>query len=169
MARKPEREATRLLNKYSIDTIPVDVKMIAENLGMQVNFEKLNSDVSGLMLFENGVTKVAINKTHHQNRQRFTLGHEIGHLVMHTSDKDRVFVDRRFFRNGASSSGLLKEEIEANSFAASLLMPKKFIRKHISVDDSITEIDVFRLATRFEVSEQAMTLRLVGLKYIEPD
>ena len=169
MAKKPERQATRLLNEHGIDSVPIEVGKIAEDLGIQVNFERLDSEISGLMLFENGTTKVAINETHHRNRQRFTLGHEIGHLILHTSNENKVFVDRRFFRNAASSSGELKEEVDATAFAAALLMPKKFIRKHINSDDSLTDIDVCRLATKFEVSEQAMTLRLLGLGYIEPD
>ena len=89
-------------------------------------------------------------------------------MLLH-ADEDRVFVDRRFFRNAWASKGELREEIEANAFAASLLMPKRFIAQNIEPGTGITDLDVFRLATRFEVSEQAMTLRLVKLGYIEPD
>ena len=48
-------------------------------------------------------------------------------------------------------------------------MPQSLIEQYLETEAGITDIDVFRLATRFEVSEQAMTLRLVKLNYIEPD
>ena len=163
-----ERRATRLLRGHDVTSPPVDLESIAKALGISVNYERLDNDVSGLLLLENGVARVAINQSHHRNRQRFTLAHEIGHVLLHATG-DRVFVDRRFFRNEWSSKGELREEIEANAFAASLLMPRSLIEQYLDTESGITDIDVFRLATRFEVSEQAMTLRLVKLNYIEPD
>lgn len=168
MSQRFERRATRLLREHGVVSPPVDVEGVARALGISVNYERLDNDVSGLMLVENSVAKIAVNESHHRNRQRFTLAHEIGHVLLHAKD-DRVFVDRRFFRNEWSSTGELREEIEANAFAAALLMPKSFIKKHLNAEGGITDIDVFRLATQFEVSEQAMTLRLVKLNYIEPD
>ena len=169
MSARSEKKAKRLLRDQGITAPPVDVGAIARDLDISVNFERLDSDVSGLVLFENGNAKVAINEAHHRNRQRFTLAHEIGHVLLHVKDKDRVFVDRRFFRNEVSSKGELREEIEANAFAASLLMPEKFVEEHIDSGEGITDVEVFRMATKFEVSEQAMTLRLVKLDIIEPD
>ena len=163
-----ERRAQRLLREHRVTAPPVDIAGIATALGISVNYERLDGDVSGVLLLENGVARVAINDAHHRHRQRFTLAHEIGHVLLHARG-DRVFVDRRFFRNEWSSSGELREEIEANAFAASLLMPRAFLEQCVEADGSITDVDVFRLATRFEVSEQAMTLRLVKLNYIQPD
>jgi Zn-dependent peptidase ImmA (M78 family) len=168
MSQEIERRATKLLHDYDEFSPPVDVESLARSLGISVNFEELDSDVSGLMLIEDGSVKVAINEAHHRHRRRFTLAHEIGHMLLHATG-DRVFVDRRFFRNEWSSSGELREEIEANAFAAALLMPELLIREHVDARAGITDIDVFRLATQFAVSEQAMTLRLVKLNYIEPD
>ena len=163
-----ERCATKLLRDHGITAPAVDVEALARALGISVNYERLANDVSGVLLLENDIAKVAINESHHRNRQRFTLAHEIGHVLLHAKG-DRVFVDRRFFRNEWSSKGELREEIEANAFAASLLMPLSLIKQYVETGGGITDIDVFRVATRFEVSEQAMTLRLVKLNYIEPD
>ena len=168
MATKPERRAAKLLRDHDVTGPAVDVEALAEALGISVQYERLASDMSGVLLVENGTASVAINESHHRNRQRFTLAHEIGHVLLH-ADEDRLFVDRRFFRNEWSSKGELREEIEANAFAASLLMPRRFVTQCIEPGAGITELDVFRLATRFEVSEQAMTLRLVKLGFIEPD
>ena len=69
-----------------------------------------------------------------------------------------------------SSSGEKQREIQANSFAAALLMPKKLV---------INEIDSYyrgphdnkdlvkHLSNRFEVSKNAMTYRLINLDLID--
>ena len=164
-----EKEAEKLLLDQGVTSPPVDVHAIASALDISVQHERMDSDISGLVVFQNQSARVAINQFHHSNRQRFTLAHEIGHVLLHAKDEDRVFVDKRFFRNELSSKGELREEIEANAFAALLLMPKKLIDEHINAEEGITETEVFRLATKFAVSEQAMTLRLVRLRYIQPD
>ena len=106
MSHQVERRATKLLRDHDALAPPVNVDTLARALGMSVNFEKLDSDVSGLMLIEDGNVKVAINEAHHRHRQRFTLAHEIGHMLLHATG-DRVFVDRRFFRNEWSRQMLL--------------------------------------------------------------
>ena len=164
-----EREATRLLRDQGVSSPPVDVHAIANALGISVHHERMDSDISGLVVIQNKSARVAVNQCHHHNRQRFTLAHEIGHVTLHAEDEDRVFVEKRFFRNQQSSRGELREEIEANAFAASLLMPRHMIDERINAAEGITDIELYRLATRFEVSEQAMTLRLVRLGHIQPD
>ena len=163
-----EQRATQLLHDHDALSPPVDIEGLARSLGISVSLEELDNDVSGLMLIEDGRVNVAINAAHHRHRRRFTLAHEIGHMLLHATG-DRVVVDRRFYRNEWPSSGELREEIEANAFAAALLMPESLVREHIDARAGITDIDVFRLATLFAVSEQAMTLRLVKLNCIEPD
>lgn len=168
--RKVEPKVNELLKYFEVDTAPINVFDMAKSLGINVIFDSLDSDTSGIMLHKNNKTRIAINSSHHINRQRFTLAHEIGHFKLHLSNKEKetIFVDKRFFRNKESSKGSTRIEIEANAFAACLLMPKIFMKKSIK-NTVISDIDVFKLALQYEVSEQAMTLRLVKLGYIEPD
>lgn len=168
--KKVEPKANELLKHFRVDSAPVNVFAMAKKLGINVIFDNLDADTSGIMLQKKNKTRIAINSSHHINRQRFTLAHEIGHFHLHLLNKEdeAIFVDKRFFRNVESSKGSTRIEIEANAFAACLLMPKKFMRKSI-VNPVISDIDVFKLALQYEVSEQAMTLRLVKLGYIEPD
>lgn len=56
---------------------------------------------------------------------RFTLAHEIGHVVLHTGE--RYFRDRSLSAPG-SGMGTPAYEIEADAFAAELLMPRKMLR-----------------------------------------
>ena len=63
--------------------------------------------------------------------------------------------------------GLDPLEVQANQFAASLLMPAKMIREEVEgLSKPLQEADVKALAQRFKVSEQAMTIRLTTLNLI---
>ena len=94
--------------------------------------------------------------------------HELGHYVLHSQGSDRLFVDAApqvYLRDPAASQGTDSDEIEANRFAASLLMPKTLLRQMVGEGVTpITDLDIYRLALRFEVSDQAMTLRLGSLR-----
>jgi Zn-dependent peptidase ImmA (M78 family) len=168
-AKKIDARATQLLHEHNLMQIPVDVGAVASQLGAQVVFDDLDDDVSGFLLREKRVITIAINKDHHPNRQRFTLAHECGHLHLHADKGDRLWLDKTyFFRDGSSSQGDQFAEIEANQFAAGLLMPEELIRSYLGPVTSISDVDVVRLAMQFEVSERAMTFRLISLDLLDP-
>jgi Zn-dependent peptidase ImmA (M78 family) len=85
-----------------------------------------------------------------------------------------MIVDTHVYRRDeVSSMGTRKEEREANAFAAELLMPGDFVE--IAFDRLSTEQPaiaasqlVSRLATLFDVSEQAMGIRLGNLGILSP-
>lgn len=167
-AKKIDARALRLLREFDLLRVPVDVGAVAERLGANVVFDDLEDDVSGFLLREKGVVTIAINKQHHPNRQRFTLAHECGHLYLHADKGDRLWLDKTyFFRDGSSSHGDQLAEIEANQFAAGLLMPEELIRANLTDAGPIGDGDLVRLAMRFQVSERAMTFRLISLSLIE--
>lgn len=167
-AKEIDARATEMLQKFNLYNIPVDVVAVAEALGASVVADDLDDDVSGFLLREKGVSTIAVNKQHHPNRQRFTLAHECGHLYLHADKGDRLWLDKAlFFRDGSSSKGEQFAEVEANQFAAGLLMPEGLIRSSLNQGQPISEVDVVRLAMRFEVSERAMTVRLISLGLVE--
>ncbi len=169
-AKDIDTRATDLLRKLDLFTVPVDVQAVAERLGASVVVDDLDDDVSGFLLREKDVTTIAVNKQHHPNRQRFTIAHECGHLYLHAGKGDGLWVDKAyapiFFRDASSSSGDQLAEIQANQFAAGLLMPEELLRANVT--GQLNDLDISRLAMRFRVSEQAMTLRLVSLDLLEP-
>jgi len=73
------------------------------------------------------------------------------------------------FRNSHSSDGTDIKEIEANRFAAELLMPEEKLRADIKKKSGIDlfgdEDKLKELAERYQVSEQAMTIRLNTLYF----
>jgi Zn-dependent peptidase ImmA (M78 family) len=172
--RKHIRSITaKLLASHRIHSAPIAVEMIAGDLGVEIQREPADDDLSGF-LYRNRKRKTAIigvNANHHPNRQHFTIAHELGHFLLH--DFDDVHVDRRFkvwLRDEESGRGIDLEEKEANLFAAELLMPAIFLKedvKEIGVVDLDDERALAKLARRYEVSTQAMTFRLAYLGYVQ--
>jgi len=169
-AKAIDKRVADLLRKFDLFEVPVDVQTVAKRLGADVVLDDMDDDVSGFLLREKNVATIAANKRHHPNRQRFTIAHECGHLVLHADQGDRLWLDKAyFFRDGSSSSGDRLAEIQANQFAAGLLMPEVLVRASLENQSTLSDLDIFRLAIRFGVSEQAMTLRLVSLGLLDLD
>ena len=111
-------------------------------------------------------TVIGVNSLHHTNRQRFTIAHECGHLLLHKG-KD-VHIDRSFRinrRDEVSSQAIDHKEIEANRFAAELLMPYDMIMSDlVEYDIDIEDEEELRgLADKYQVSVQALTHRITNL------
>jgi Zn-dependent peptidase ImmA (M78 family) len=152
---------------------PVDVEQVAKRLLLKVVYMDLGADVSGLLISKGDSTVIAVQGTDSSNRQRFTIGHEIGHywLKHQFEPGEHVHVDRGHLvtpRNSRSSIGIDPKEIEANQFAACLLMPSKLLESRIKElrVESLRDDHIDKLAQEFEVSEQAMTIRLSTLGYL---
>lgn len=160
------KEVEALLDNAGVLSAPVPVKEIAELRGATVIFENFDNEISGLLLRQNGRIIIGVAGEQSPNRQRFTIAHELGHLVLH--DVTVVHVDRNFavlFRSSLSSTAQDVLEIEANAFAAELLMPEALIRNDtkgllLDVED---DVQISDLAARSGVSAQAMTYRLLNL------
>jgi len=174
-----EASANSLLVKYSIQDAPVDVAGIARALGVTVHFEQLDDEVSGMLVVKNKEKHIIVNKTHHSNRRRFTIAHELGHLVLHYKQGDEVYVDTKmmvYHRSGRTqdyshphATTTPQQEREANSFASALLMPKSMVERFVDSQgiDVFDEFDLAKLAQAFDVSEQAMYIRLNTLKLVQ--
>lgn len=163
-------QADLLIKQFRCTTPPVDVEHLANGLGLSVIRANLGEDVSGMLVTNRGVSFVCVHDKHPRVRQRFTIAHEIGHHVLghQFTTGDHVHIDRGNFisqRGPRAATGLDPIEIEANQFAATLLMPTLFIRNEVAQLEANHSLDwhVETLAKRFAVSEQAMTIRLSTL------
>src|SRR6185437_5381714 len=113
------------------------------------------ADISGLLYRVAGtVPVIGVNSTNPKVRQRFTIGHELGHLTLHQGQ--HLILERLVrlnFRDATSSTASDQEEIEANQFAAELLMPRVLLQKAINLlleGRPLTDLElVRRLARRF--------------------
>ena len=162
--------ARQLLDELRIHTAPVPVVKIARRQAT-IARESLGDDVSGMLIPTKDGPVIVVNSDHSPTRQRFTIAHELGHLILHNYTTPHA--DRRYkvrFRDATSSEGTDVEEIEANQFAAALLMPKNLLIKKlidIGFEHDPDEEDAEQLAEvakAFNVSRQALSIRLSSLQ-----
>lgn len=163
-----------LLTRHRITRAPVPVDKIARELGIQIKLDKVDDGLSGFIVRDKGKRAlIGANKSHHPNRQRFTIAHELGHYLLHIGHTVHLDEGRGALtvnlRNLESSKGEDNDEREANLFAAELLMPARFLREDLDgleldlLDDNRFMTD---LAKKYMVSLQALTFRLTYLQYI---
>lgn len=171
--RSPEikRHVQKLLREYReatkpVKEVPVPVEKIAKWYGAQVKFSPLDEELSGMVYIKSDTPIIGVNSLHHPNRQRFTIAHELGHLILHRRQLiNQVHVDKKFpvlMRDASASTGVELMEIQANNFAASLLMPadlvaRELCKQRFDIDD---DKPIEQLAKKFRVSKQALEYRI---------
>lgn len=171
--RRAENAAHRLLQQTGVgEHPPIDVRRIAKTLGISIierpQLSKAGyGTISGLLLRREGSTICIINRDHTSTRRRYSIAHEIGHFILHPPEEAYIDVAARSDR---SSAGIDPREIEANAFAAALLIPEQLLRQRVPDPLDISfENDaenVSQLAKEFNVSTMAMTYRLLNLELL---
>lgn len=169
LIKKIENLASSILTDLNIKSAPVDIKTIAKKKGATIKPYEVGEKISGMLFIKNGEGIISYNPTESMVRQRFTIAHELGHLLLHRKTQD-IFVDKQFqvhFRNENSGTGQDIQELEANAFAAAILMPKDLLLTEIKKHnfDLGDESAMKELAKVFNVSLQAMTFRMVNLGF----
>lgn len=152
----PVRQARAALDQYWNRKIPVDPAQIAQSAGAKIYPDQSMQaeDLSGSFDIEGGTPTIRYNPYDASVRQRFTIAHELGHMLL---QHGHSFRDNA---NNYSSSTALFRERDANSFAAELLMPKEVL-DWLVFKENIT--DVQELARLLNVSGAAMHYRLKNL------
>lgn len=166
--KRAAEKAEKLVAELQIRSIPVDVNQVAEALGLMILYQSLGDDVSGLLVTQGDTATICVHESHPAVRQRFTIAHEIAHFYLkHQFEPgEQVHVDEGWkisARGPLAALGLDRQEIEANQFAASLLMPETLIRERLKQIGRPSDVAVSELARQFKVSEQAMAIRLTTL------
>lgn len=166
-----------LLSKGVVEkSTPVDIDKIIRWAGVDV--EK-NSDISDLIGSAKKVgDKFIIHVNAVQNdfepRERFTLAHELGHVLLHLfpSASDDLIDDEIENFHPRKEGNWNTKEYEANQFASQLLVPIKLLRIEIqkflsSTGERDDNAIIEHMAQAFNVSKQAMMYRLINLGVIK--
>jgi Zn-dependent peptidase ImmA (M78 family) len=169
--KKIESLVAELLAENRIKEAPVKVDKIAKAKGLRIVYDSLEGDLSGFLYRDKKQAVIGVNTHHHPVRQNFTIGHELGHYLLH--DQEQLHVDHEFrvrLRSDVSSQGTDLAEREANLFAASLLMPKEFLEADLASEEYVDLFDdqfLHDLSRKYGVSTQALVNRLKTLGYIQ--
>ena len=113
---------------------PVNPEALATAEGIWSSDAGSRTRTSPGILFRDGDHHViGVNSAHPPVRQRFTIAHELGHRALHPGRELILDVPVRVnLRDKTSSMASDIEEIEANAFAAALLMPQQMIRDQLN-------------------------------------
>lgn len=154
--------AQTVRTRWEIPDAPLSdlAELIEDFTGADVAVRDLPADVSGLAVTEQtaGVAIILANTQVSPEHQRFTLAHELGHLL--TGDT-RVDTTR--------TSSVSQAERRANSFAGHLLMPEGGVRRWLAAagDPPVAaERTVADLARVFGASSDVTLIQLQTLGLI---
>lgn len=140
--------ASDILLALEIYRPPVDVRAIVQRLEIHLH-ETLNPGWDGALRSDESEAHIWVRIDASLPRQRFTIAHELGHLLLHPLGEE--FRDTKFLGT--------PQEVEANRFAAELLMPEPMIYEFAKWAD----YDAEKLADLFVVSKVAMQIRLTSV------
>ena len=159
-----ELRAMEVLRQHGLYSLPIDPVQLADRLGVTVKNAKFSDDSLASMIAKRGDhTQILVEQADPPYRKRFSIAHELGHHFLHLLE-DGEIVDKRadMFREkepmDAHTSSDRIREIQANWFAAALLMPEEFVREEWVRNPSIA-----RMARIFNVSEEAIGYRVDSL------
>lgn len=150
-------EARKIVEEYQRE-LPVNVIGLAEALGARVyRTSEWPDNISGMIHIDEELGGsedfvIYVNAKHHLNRRRFTIAHELSHIMLHD----------HLIGNGITTDGLYRSglgggvERAANQSAANILMPWPKIRELLA--QGVTSVE--ELARKFQVSRSAMAIQL---------
>lgn len=142
-------KAEALLDVCRIERTPVDLLRIARHLGIQ-RIRELDVRLDGQLLeLADGTYEVILSKGAPHTRKRFTLAHEIGHLLVAAEGDGDV----------TCGDGVTEEM--CNSVAAELLLPSRFLAG--AVPDRMDVSAIRQIASRFQCSLEATGWRILNL------
>lgn len=152
--------ARNLIKKSKINEAPVSLRTVIAYLQSSYNLNvyaspNFTDKLSAILVtIEDDTVKISRNEIHYNenhnwHRRRFSIAHEIGHLLFNTS---------------CGSSGLdvynsvSPNEAEANQFASELLMPVSFLKSDLKK----SRTNIKDLAWKYIVSEEAMGWKIAN-------
>lgn len=143
--------AQKVIKDAKISVAPVSLQRVIEYLQtiytLDVKKIVIGGKVSGLLVvckeLDNEYATIGFNANHPWCRRRFTIAHEIGHLLLEHGCNKNV------------EDGSLNET-EANQFAAELLVPTIFLKRDFAKIKNVQE-----LAKLYRVSDQTLIIKLM--------
>jgi len=104
--------------------------------------------------------EIRIDKNNHENRRKFSIAHELGHLFLHMGfgrdEWEKTKIGHSYQRRTGHYAAV---EEDANEFAAAFLMPEAEFRKVVSEASEDGRCSIKTVADKFAVSEDAVFYR----------
>lgn len=170
------RECREIINKLTMDILDcfkieipiVDMENVVKALGGRVEIScDIENVIDGSLQREGDGFKIFISLFQSEERKRFTIAHELGHLFLHMGYKidDRLWNETENLTYYRSGSSVL--EYEANEFAAAFLMPEDIYKKVMNQNLDGNVVNTSKIAEFFGVSILAASNRGKFLGYLK--
>ena len=136
-----------------------DIEKLVHSLGGEIVFTYA-PDMDAYIQKNGDSFVIVLDQSKSRTRQRFSIAHEIGHLLIHLNYTNRKIwntlndVDTRIYRYGYDQF-----EKEANEFAAELLMPENEFYSYVERFSNDEYFDLKSFANYFDVSKDAVNYR----------
>ena len=166
----PKKLLDALLSQIPDVSLPIPIEEIAAALDIE-QIQSLDTEgfEGGLIAFDDKSSgKILVNKRSPRQRQRFTIGHELGHFlnpwhVPPTGGFRCTAGDMRRFDAPSRPDRAVQMEAEANTFSAGLLMPDARFRRTLRQWGSPEMSHILALAERYDVSKEAAARKYATL------
>jgi Zn-dependent peptidase ImmA (M78 family)/transcriptional regulator with XRE-family HTH domain len=135
--------------------------LVEDVFGVDVAVVDLGRDFDGLAVSSEEAKLIVLGTTHLPARQRFTLAHELCHLL--AGDDHDVHLDRDVYDKAQSKD---PSEMRANAFASAFLMPEDMLRSAVG-RRGLTEDAFATLACDLMVTPSTLAYRLLHLRLID--
>lgn len=157
------QSAKDFVTPYCRGTSPIDLHHLAALKGVvEISPREMKAD-GYLGIRPDGAFVIRHRSGAPQTRTRFTIAHEIAHILLAEAEGVPLKRDEKYRRDAA-------EEMAVNRIAAELLIPESIVSKAIRDDYANGYLPrwsfVFQLARGFGVSCTAMIFRLLELSSI---
>lgn len=159
-----------LLKQLPDIPIPVPIQEIALALDIKNIMPLTTKGFEGGLVADSTKSEgtILVNKNSSRQRQRFTIGHELGHFLSpwHEPATPEGFLctSHDFIAADMRASDKVKRmESEANLFSAGILMPMQQFRKDLRSLGGPELEHIIKLANTYDVSKEALSRRYVGL------
>lgn len=154
-----QHRARAFVSGVDTTNICVDLSPYVNAINGKLVTEKLNAGESGYTLTKpNGKHIITVNSLETEERQRFTICHELAHIVLGLPSKHEEVPSWSYAKRDPN-------EVMCDLFAAELLMPHKMWREKVPQEEPSIEVIEY-LAAEFRASFPAAASRFASLAEI---
>ncbi|HRI93808.1 MAG TPA: ImmA/IrrE family metallo-endopeptidase [Accumulibacter sp.] len=167
----PEALADAILRQAPDMILPVPVEEIAHQLDItEIRRIETKGFEGGLIAWDDksdGV--ILVNNSGSRQRQRFTIGHELGHFLNpwhkpKNAEGFRCTSSDIHVTSAQPGDRATQMEVEANRFSVELLIPKPLFQKDLRGKRGLDVSHIVGLARKFDMSKESTARRYTELQ-----
>lgn len=151
-----QTKARQFMADLDLSRIDSDLSAYIDKVRARLKKEKLDEGESGYTLTKrDGTSTIVVNERERLERQRFSVCHEVGHIVLELSSNHREIPSWSYAKRD-------ENEIWCDMFAAELLMPYDKFKADVDKEEPSFEL-IERLRLKYVTSFSATASRMAAV------